>query len=317
MKTPSFWYQPPGFLSTLFQPLGWLYGKGGRLLFSFKRAQHFPIPIISIGNIVCGGSGKTPTALALAHLLQSRGHRVHFVTRGYGGTQKGPLKVDPSHHSYTDVGDEPLLLAHAAPTWVAKERSLGIQKAIEMGAQVIILDDGHQTHRLHKNISFVVVDLLQGFGNEKVIPAGPLREELCTGLKRTDALIVVGEGELALSKPCFRAHVRKQLPSFPSNRVVAFCGLGFPLKFYKTLKDLGIDLIETRSFPDHYRYRQADLLELQNLAKTHQAVLMTTRKDAVKIPIPWQLDIHVLDIDIHFEDPEGIYDFVAKRIFSR
>lgn len=315
MKAPSFWYQPPGFLSTLLQPLGWLYGKGGKLLSSLKRAQHFSVPIISVGNIVCGGSGKTPTALALARLLQSHGHRVHFVTRGYGGTQKGPLKVDLEHHSYRDVGDEPLLLAHTAPTWVAKERPLGVQMAIEKGADIIILDDGHQTHLLHKDISFVVVDAMQGYGNACVIPAGPLREDLSAGLKRTDALIVIGEGELALSKTFFRAQIRNQPLSLPSNRVVAFCGLGFPMKFYKTLEELGVDLVATHSFPDHYKYKEQDLLELQNLAKNHQAVLVTTRKDAVKIPSPWRMGIQILDIDIHFEDSEGIYGFIAEKVF--
>jgi len=316
MKAPSFWYQPPGFLSTFLQPLGWLYGKGGKLLSSFKKRHHFPILIISVGNIVCGGSGKTPTAIALARLLQSHGHRVHFVTRGYGGIQKGPLRVDLTHHSYRDIGDEPLLLAHTAPTWVAKERPLGVQKAIEKGAQVIILDDGHQTHSLHKDISFVVVDAMQGYGNGCVIPAGPLREDLSTGLKRTDALIVIGKGEMASSKPFFRAQVKSQSFSLASNRGVAFCGLGFPRKFYKTLEDLGVDLVATCNFPDHYRYKQADLLELQNLAKTHQAVLITTRKDAVKIPSSWRMGVHVLDIDIHFEDPEGIYRFIAEKVLS-
>jgi len=316
MKTPSFWYQSPGLCSTFLQPLGWLYGRGSKLLSSFKRAQRFPIPIISVGNIVCGGSGKTPTALSLAQLLQARGHKVHFVTRGYGGTQKGPLRVDLTHHSYREVGDEPLLLARTAPTWVAKERPLGVQKAIENGAQVIILDDGHQTHRLHKNISFVVVDLIQGYGNGCVTPAGPLREDLSEGLKRTDALIVVGTGETPLSKPFFKAQVRNQPLSLPSNRVVAFCGLGFPKKFYKTLEELGVDLVATHSFPDHYQYKEKDLLELQNLAKNQKAILVTTRKDAVKIPIPWQMHIHVLDIDIHFEDSERIYQFIAEKIFS-
>jgi tetraacyldisaccharide 4'-kinase len=316
MKAPSFWYQPPGFLSTFLQPLGWLYGKGGKLLSSLKKQQHFPIPIISVGNIVCGGSGKTPTALALAQLLQARGHKVHFVTRGYGGTQKGPLRVDLTHHSYRDVGDEPLLLADTAPTWVAKERPLGVQKAIENGAQVVILDDGHQTSCLRKDLAFVVVDLMQGYGNRHIIPAGPLREDLSAGLKRTDALIVVGKGEMASSKPFFRAQVRNQPPSFPSNRVVAFCGLGYPMKFYKTLEELGVDLVATHSFPDHYKYRQEDLLELQKLAKTHQAVLITTRKDAVKIPSSWRMGVHVLDIDIHFEDPERVYGFIAEKVFS-
>jgi len=313
MKTPFFWYTSGGFLSSLLSPLGWLYGKGGRLLRILKKPQCFPIPIISIGNIICGGSGKTPTAIALAHLLQKKGIEVHFVTRGYGGILRGPVKVTSSH-SPKDIGDEPLLLAQHAPTWVAKNRPLGVQKAIESGAQLLILDDGHQTSSLHKDVSFVVVNALQGFGNGRVIPAGPLREDLREGLQRADAIIGTGEGDMPLGLPLFKAHINPQPLSFSLNRVVAFCGLGFPQKFYKTLKDLGLTLVATKSFPDHHVYTENDLLELQTLAKVHHAILITTRKDWIKIPPSWQKHLHVLDIEIQLEDPEGICDFIFKKI---
>ena len=314
MKTPFFWYQPPGLLSTLLWPLGWFYGKGDRILRWFKKSRRFPVPIVSVGNIVCGGAGKTPTAIALAQLLQKKGVKVHFVTRGYGGVQEGPLEVDPSCHTPVDVGDEPLLLAQHAPTWIAKERPLGVQKAIEKGAHLIILDDGHQTASLYKDISFVVVDFIQGFGNGRVMPAGPLREDLTEGLKRTNALIGVGEGNMPYSTPFFRALVIPQPLTFSSNRIVAFCGIGFPQKFYKTLKDLGVDLVATESFPDHYTYTGEDLLRLQKLAKVHRAILVTTRKDFVKIPSCWRVHLHVLDINIQFEDPEEMYHFILERI---
>ncbi|MBY0500768.1 MAG: tetraacyldisaccharide 4'-kinase [Alphaproteobacteria bacterium] len=312
MKAPAFWYQPKGILSTLLKPFGWLYGIGGKLLRS-KDGQRFPIPVISIGNIICGGAGKTPTALALAKLLQLRGHKVHFVTRGYGGSQVGPVEVDPMNHSPLDVGDEPLLLARQAPTWVAKERALGVQKAAEKGAQLIILDDGHQTTGLYKDVSFVVLDFSQGFGNGCVIPAGPLREDLSTGLKRTDALIGIGQGEISISRPLFKAKSIPQPLVLPSNRVIAFCGLGFPQKFYKMLEDLETDLVATHSFPDHYIYKKEDLLGLQKMAKIHEGVLVTTRKDAIKIPTAWQISFYVLDINIEFEDPEGMYHLILEK----
>lgn len=314
MKTPFFWYQPRGLLSTLLWPLGWFYGVGGKILYAVKKSQRFSVPVLSVGNIVCGGAGKTPTAIALAQLLQERGVKVHFVTRGYGGIQKGPLEVNLFSHTAVDVGDEPLLLAQYAPTWVAKERPLGVQKAIEKGAQLVILDDGHQTASLYKDISFVVVDFFQGFGNGGVIPAGPLREKLEEGLKRTDALVGIGEGEVISSKPFYRARSVSQPLAFPSNRVIAFCGLGFPQKFYKSLKDLGICLVATESFPDHYIYKEEDLFRLQKLAKYHQAILVTTRKDFVKIPPCWRVHLYVLDINIQFEDPQGIYDFICQKI---
>ncbi len=313
MKTPVFWYAPAGFLSTLLSPLGWLYGAAGKLLRSLKKPHRFPIPIISVGNIISGGAGKTPTAIALAHLLQKKGLQVHFVTRGYGGALQGPVNVTPLHPP-KDVGDEPLLLAHHAPTWVAKNRPLGVQKAIEKGAQLVILDDGHQTAALHKDLSFVVINSLQGFGNGCVIPAGPLRESLTGGLKRADALIGIGQGTHPRGLPLFEAKTIPQPMSFSLNRVVAFCGLGFPQKFYTTLKELNVSLVATKSFPDHYVYTEADLLALQTLAKAHQAILITTRKDWVKISPSWQKHLHVLDIDIEFNDPDGLCDFIFERI---
>lgn len=313
MKTPSFWYTSNGFLSSLLSPIGWLYGKSGKLLRTLKKTHRFPIPIISIGNIICGGSGKTPTAIALAHLFQQKNIKVHFITRGYGGTLQGPVEVSLSH-SPKDVGDEPLLLARHAPTWVAKNRPLGVQKAIESGAHLIILDDGHQTASLHKDVSFVVMNTLQGVGNGRVIPAGPLRETLKEGLQRADALIEIGEGNTSSELPLFKAHIIPQPISFSLNHVVAFCGLGFPQKFYKTLEDLGLTLTATKNFPDHYSYTENDLLDLQSLAKAHHALLITTRKDWIKIPPSWQKYLHVLDIEIQFEDPEGICDFVFEKI---
>lgn len=316
MKAPAFWYKPKGILSTLFLPFGWLYGIGGKLLGTSKKVQRFPIPIISIGNIVCGGAGKTPTAIALAQLLQQRGHEVHFVTRGYGGSQRGPVEVDLTNHSSLDVGDEPLLLARHAPTWVAKERASGVQKAVEKGAQLIILDDGHQTRGLYKDVSFIVLDISQGFGNGCIIPAGPLRESLSSGLKRTDALIGIGQGEISASKPLFKAKSIPQPLVLPSNRVVAFCGLGFPQKFYKMLEDLETDLVATHSFPDHYIYKQEDLVRLQKMAKIHNGILVTTRKDALKIPRAWQTSLYILDIDIEFENPEGIYYLILEKALT-
>lgn len=316
MKTPLFWYQSPSLLSILLSPLGWLYGKGAEFLRIRKKPHHFPVPILSVGNIVSGGAGKTPTAIALAQLLQEKGLNVHFVTRGFGGSKEGPLRVDINSHSPLDVGDEPLLLAQQAPTWVAKERPLGVQKAIDAGAHCIILDDGHQTTSLSKSISFVVVDQLQGFGNGYVIPAGPLRENLIKGLERSDALITIGTGELSTQHPFFRAHSCPHPFPCPINRVIAFCGIGFPQKFYKTLESLSVDLIATESFPDHYQYKEEDLQRLYKLATREKAALITTRKDWIKIPPSWQRLLYVLDITIQFEDPEELYRFILEKIPS-
>lgn len=310
MRPPSFWYSSPGLLSCLLHPLGWLYGVGGKIRHALKPPQHFSVPVISVGNIICGGSGKTPVAIALAHLLKRKGVNSHFVTRGYGGKLRGPIRVIPLRHTAEEVGDEPLLLAQHAPTWVAKDRRKGVQKAIEEGAELVILDDGHQTAGLYKDISFVVVDLLQGFGNGHVLPAGPLRESLDEGLSRATAIIGVGAGDWATLKPFFRAHMIPRPFSFSSQKVVAFCGLGFPQKFYKSLKENGVNVVATKSFPDHYVYTEKDLGELHNLAKELQSTLVTTRKDWVRLSPSWQRQVQVLDIEIQFEDEAGLLDLL-------
>lgn len=316
MKAPSFWYRSPGLLSFLLWPLGWFYGKVSGAYRSYVPLQRFSLPIISIGNLVAGGAGKTPTALALARLLEEKGIHVHFVTRGYGGKERGPLRVDPLKHTAGDVGDEPLLLAQQAPTWVAKKRPLGIQKAFESGANLVILDDGHQTPGCFKDISFVVIDELQGFGNGCVIPAGPLREFSSHGIKRADGFIGIGHKNHQDVSPFFKAQLYPEDPPRLSQPVFAFCGLGFPDKFYRSLKEAGILLVGTESFPDHYVYTKEDLVTLQERAKALGACLITTRKDKVKIPDSWQIPCNVLDITIQFEDSEGIYRFILDQIPS-
>lgn len=314
MKAPQFWYKPSGILSTFLAPLGWIYSNITSLVRSLKKNQKFSIPIISVGNIVCGGAGKTPVALSLAKLLQSKGCTIHFVTRGYKGIEIGPLKVEPTQQTYLEVGDEALLLAQQAPTWVAKKRGDGIKKAIENGAEIVILDDGHQTSGLVKDLSLVVVDSLQGFGNGYPLPAGPLRENLREGLKRADGFVYIGKKTSLPLQPCFKATLELKPLTLSKKRVVAFCGIGFPQKFYRSVKNMNFNLVATESFPDHYVYKEADLLRLEKLAQNHDAVLMTTRKDWIKIDPSWQKQVYVLDMSIQFQDEEGLYHFILEKI---
>lgn len=314
MKAPSFWYQPPSIYSKILTPTAWIYEHSERFLRSLKKPKKLTVPIISIGNIVCGGSGKTPTSLALGQILQQKGHPAHFVTRGYKGKKQGPHKVNLSFDSYKDVGDESLLLASQNPTWVAKNKVLGAIKSIKNGAKIIILDDGHQTTGLYKDLSLVVVDLNQSFGNGSVVPAGPLRENLQKGLERADAIIRIGKGDLNISKPIFTARIIPTVPSLPKKPCVAFCGLGFPEKFYSSLKDLGLEVKEKISFPDHYHYKNSDLIKLLKLSEEKNSFLVTTRKDFVKIPPPWQNKVYVLDIKIQFDDEEALYRYMCEKI---
>jgi len=199
MKAPRFWYQPEGRAARLLAPFEKLYRAGAVLRRFFAKPYRASIPVICIGNVVAGGSGKTPTALALAELLLKQGHKPVFVTRGYGGSQRGPLRVDAAHHGADDVGDEALLLLRVAPVYIGCDRAATIREA-EKEASHIILDDGLQNPHIQPSTALLVMDGAVGLGNGHMIPAGPLREPLAEAMQRVDAVLVVG-GDLISSPP--------------------------------------------------------------------------------------------------------------------
>jgi tetraacyldisaccharide 4'-kinase len=309
-NTPRFWYrsalQP---WQKCLIPLSYLYAWGAQCRHAFVTPQKIDIPVICIGNLVMGGAGKTPTALALAAWLLERDYKVHFLTRGYGGSEQGPVCVDLKYHKALQVGDEALLLAKTAPTWVCKDRVLGAKAAQAAGAQLLIMDDGFQNPSLFKNLSLVVVDGHQGLGNQHVFPAGPLREPLSNGLKRANRVVIIGQDEHNI------AALSPQLPILPSVMVpdpeslelinqkplIAFAGLGYPEKFFRFLRKNGGDLIETKQFPDHHPYTPEDLRPLIESAQERGAWLFTTEKDMVRIPNSLQSHFKVFKITIKFE----------------
>ena len=176
MRAPVFWYRPPGLASAVLAPLGALYAAGTARRLRNGPRERVGVPVICVGNINVGGTGKTPTAIALAQRLRDRGRAVHIVTRGHGGALDGPVLVEERKHRASETGDEALLLAAFAQTWVARDRLAGARAAVDAGADVILLDDGFQNPALAHDLSIVVVDAHRGFGNGRVLPAGPLRE---------------------------------------------------------------------------------------------------------------------------------------------
>ena len=313
LKTPKFWYQKRGIISFLLYPLGLIYGViAGVLRFvKLKKAESVGVPVISIGNIVMGGSGKTPTAIALSKILKEMGHTPHIITRGYGGEARGPLFVNPEIHTFKDVGDEALLLARAAPTWVDPMRVNAAFKAKESGATILILDDAHQNERLHKDLSLFVIDGKQMFGNEFVFPAGPLREFLSSGLKRADGIMLINTHEAIsgaiknLNLKCHNATLKPTYdPRLLNHKVVAFSGLGFNQKFLETLKSEGFQISHFEDYPDHHPYVEKDLEYLVNIAQNCGAKLVTTAKDYVKIPARFKDDVHVVEVELELSDLE-------------
>lgn len=321
MRTPKFWYKNAGFLSSLLSPIGQLYGIVGTL----RRATTIPykatVPVICVGNIVAGGAGKTPTCLALKKLLQENNpeEKIVFVTRGYGGREQGPVRVNLDKHTFEDVGDEALLLAREAPCWVGRDRASTICEA-EKEATLIILDDGLQNQTVKPDLSLLIIDGGAGLGNRHLIPAGPLRETLNGALKRIDAIIVIGADEHLvterINKPIFHA---KLIPrSRPTAlllhpEVLAFAGIGRPQKFYDSCSSIGLVIKQTCDFPDHHPYSELDLQNLKNTADRNNLALVTTTKDYVRVPKHYCSLISQLEVELIIEDASDLISLMTNK----
>jgi tetraacyldisaccharide 4'-kinase len=294
LEAPFWWYRKKGVLASALSPLGALYGRVAESRMARGEPYRARLPVICIGNFTAGGGGKTPTAIAIARLLQGEGKSPAFLTRGYGGASEGTIQVAKGQ-SAEEVGDEPLLLAEVAPTFVSVDRVAGAKAIEATGAGIIVMDDGFQNPSLAKDFSLVVVDAGSGVGNGLVIPAGPLRAPITPQVARADALLIIGDGGNAASlaatfeaqgKPVLKAKIGpncdpRWLGVLP---VIGFAGIARPGKFFATLRTHGARLIGTRAFPDHHRFTEKQARRLLNEAETKKAMLVTTEKDWVRLP---------------------------------
>jgi tetraacyldisaccharide 4'-kinase len=322
---PAFWQRPSGIITDLLLPLGAAWDSVGRLRRALSPAYCAPVPVVCIGNLVAGGAGKTPVALALSAWLLEHDVRVHVVSRGYGGRLGGPVRVDPSRHDALAVGDEALMLAAGAPCWVARDRVAGVRAAVTAGASAVVLDDGFQDPAIGKTLALIVVDAEYGFGNRRVIPAGPLRENLHGGIARADAVVVLGvEAETtgaeqtceAIGRPVLRAILAPIAGErLAGERLLAFAGIGRPEKFFTTLRRLDAMLVDAQAFPDHHLFRGAEIDLLRRRAAHSGARLITTRKDIVRLPPELRAGIEVLEVEVRWLDPAAIAQLMAPVIF--
>jgi tetraacyldisaccharide 4'-kinase len=294
LETPSWWYRDKGAVASGLAPLGALYGRVAEARAARVTPYRSRVAVICIGNFTAGGGGKTPTAIAVANLLKALGARPCFLTRGYGGSSKGPTLVGKGQ-SAAEVGDEPLLLAEHAPTMIAADRAAGAKAIEATDASVIVMDDGFQNPSLAKDLSLIVVDAGSGLGNGLLMPAGPLRAPLGPQIARADALVVIGSGDKATpladsfkakGKPVIKARLvpRQDARWLGVLPVIGFAGIARPGKFFATLKSHGARLIDERSYPDHYRYSARQARSLLREARTYNAMLVTTEKDWVRLP---------------------------------
>lgn len=320
-RAPDFWAAGSrSALPALLAPLAWLYGTAQDSRRRSAKPMDIGIPVISVGNLVAGGAGKTPTALALALLARKLGRNPAFVSRGYGGKLQGPLQVDPAKHSADDVGDEPLLLAACAPTWIGRDRPSAALLAKAGGHDLIIADDAHQTHALARKLNLLVVDAGYGFGNGRLLPAGPLRESIADGLARTDAVIRIGQGDAPKSYgalPVFQARLRpdpEDAAAFKGQRMLAFAGIGRPEKFFQSLIETGADLAAMHAFADHAAYTPDRVMRLVEEASRLNALPVTTAKDLVRFPPEARAMVRCLRVDLDFDDEAAFAAFLRERL---
>lgn len=329
MRAPQFWQGEPvspaghvlSWLSRIFSPV---YAAMGARRIAKAKPFKSDAAVICVGNLTLGGTGKTPVTFALLKAALERDINAQGLSRGYGGKLKGPVCVDLARHFARDVGDEPLLLAGAAPVWVSRDRVEGAKAACLHEAGLIVMDDGHQNPDLHKDISIVVVDAAAGWGNGRVFPAGPLREPVERGLKRADAVILMMPGPdfepdyqgLALSEleiPVLKAWLEPSRP-VPEGPVVAFAGIGRPEKFFESLGQSGAQFAETRPFPDHHEYSQSELAALKQIAAEQSARLVTTEKDFVRIPAAERDGILAWPVEAVFAEPARLTALVQQAL---
>jgi len=331
MREPGFWYRPASFKSHLLRPLGALYGAIAAQRLK-RDGIDAGIPVLCVGNYHGGGAGKTPAVLALAQLLRDLGEAPVVLSRGYRGRLRGPVRVDPERHTSVQVGDEPLMLARNVPVAVARDRIAGVALAKSQGATVILMDDGFQNPAVAKDASLIVIDSDRAIGNGQVIPAGPLRAPLPVQLDRTDALIVIGGGSGAdavagriagQGKPVLRAHFRPDdavLAALRGKRVLAFAGIGDPVRFFNTLTASGIDVVRGRTFADHHAFSRRQIDALLAEAKRDGLTPVTTEKDLARLQgglgLPdWAADIVPFAVTLAFADAAGLRKFVSDRLF--
>ena len=338
LREPSWWYSERAQnRARLLAPLSRLYGRIAARRLKFARPYTSPIPVICVGNFTAGGTGKTPLTMLLAEHLQSIGERPALLTRGYGGSVKHPHLVELGNDIALKTGDEALLLARCAPTVVSRDRAAGARflEAMTAPPSVIVMDDGMQNPGLAKMLRLAVVDARRGLGNGNVIPSGPLRAPLADQIDVVDAILInAGPTELG-HKPAIREDLvalfrrmrftgpilhggiipRTDLATLRGRPVLAFAGIGYPERFFDTLRLGGVDVVESVAFKDHHFFAAGDAEHLLQRSDALGAQLVTTDKDHVRLlsyddqrgelaarTIPFQISMSLSDEDVALLD---------------
>ena len=325
-REPWFWRDQSfsaSITSAALSPLGAIYNLIQKLQWARTKPLKVRAPTICIGGVTLGGVGKTPFAILLCEQFRQRGLSAHIATRGYGGTANETLKVDPSVHDSKIVGDESLLHAVRTPTWIAKNRNLAVNAAINAGAEVVVLDDGFQNAATVKSFSFLLVDNADPVGNGRVFPAGPLREPLPQAMRRADACVAItrSPGEtlnpLIMAEsgdtPVVTARLELDRTVLPPS-ATAFCGIGAPHRFRESLETAGVSVKSFFPFANHHPYSSADITALRRASREAAAPLVTTEKDFVRLPPDWRQGITCVRAEMVIDDEAQMESLVTEAI---
>jgi len=318
MRAPTFWQDGKGPWPRLLAPFAFFTAMASAAR-TAKPGWRAPVPVLCVGNATVGGAGKTTVVLDLVARLKAQGVAVHVLSRGYGGAAGAAHRVDPRRDTARDVGDEPLLLAEAAPTWVGADRAASARAALAAGAEALVMDDGLQNPSLQKTAAILVIDGERGFGNGRLLPAGPLREPPSAAAARASAAVLIGEdqtGALAVLPPGLPL-LRARLVAGPEAEalagapVLAFAGIAHPQKFAATLRAAGVEVLRCVGFADHARFSPRALARLAEEAKRLGARLVTTPKDAVRLPAAFRAEVSVIGVRLVWEDEAALHSKLA------
>lgn len=331
-EAPPFWWQKPDWRAYALYPTSLIYAAVARRRMTYARREKIDIPVLCVGNFTVGGAGKTPVAIALAKQARRMQLSPGFLSRGFGGSFPAPHVVDAHHDSARHVGDEPLLLAEHAPVAVTPDRAAGARLLASRGCDLVIMDDGFQSARIHMDYALLVIDARRGVGNGHVIPGGPVRVPIVHQLRFAQGLLKVGEGDAAneiirmasrAGRPVYEAHTHIRNPGqFAGRRFLAFAGIGDPEKFFQTVRDAGGAVEMARTFPDHHFFAKDELAELAETAKGKGLELITTAKDAIRLKTgnaherEFAAGLTVLEIDLVFDvdhTPRAIVEATLKE----
>lgn len=316
IKTPKFW-RSVNIISILLYPLSLIYSLISTVIFYIQKPKKFNTKIICIGNATAGGSGKTPVAIMIGKLLKKNGYKIAFVCKNYLSIIKAPTKISKNHKA-PDVVDESILLSKIADTFVAENIIEALSVADKHGYDYIITDDGLQNNKFYKDISVLTIDGQIGLGNNMILPAGPMRETLKSAARRSDIIFMIGEDKKEILKKISDRHSIKLIRKFnlknpnAKQQYIAFSGIGYPEKFFKSLEDQKIHIIETIEYPDHHIYSVEDIESLIKKAHNAGATLITTEKDKIKIPEKYQAKISCLFIELFAEKEEKLLENIEK-----